>query len=145
MFKKIAVAFDESPEAERAFRSAMNLAQLASSEIYLVTVIENFPAFMSYVYAEAPGVPTLLKEQRRAFYIDLHNKAKTEAEHAGVPLRTALVEGDEVEALLNVLDRIQPNLLVVGLRQGQGMMGRILGGTAHRIALHAQCDILGIR
>ncbi len=145
MFEKIAVAFDESPEAERAFRSALSLAQLAGSEIYVVTVIENFPAYMSYVHAEAPGIPKLLTEQRCAFYLDLHQKVKMEAERAGVPLHTELVEGEEVEALLNVLEEIQPNLLVVGLRQGSGMMGRIFGGTAHRIALHAKCDLLGIR
>ena len=80
MFKKIAVAFDESPEAERVLRSAMDLAHLASCEIYLVTVIEDFPAYMSYVDAESPGARTLLKDQRRAFYFDLHNRAKAEAE-----------------------------------------------------------------
>ena len=47
MFKKIAVAFDESAEAERAFRAALNLANLVSAELYLVTVIENLPAYYS--------------------------------------------------------------------------------------------------
>ncbi len=64
---------------------------------------------------------------------------------AVAPVAQELVEGEEVEALLNVLEEIQPNLLLVGLRQGSGMTGRIFGGTAHRIALHAKCDLPGIR
>lgn len=145
MFKKIAVAFDESPEAERALRSAMDLAHLASCEIYLVTVIEDFPAYMSYVDAESPGVRTLLKDQRRAFYFDLHNRAKAEAEESGVTVRSALVEGNEIEALLRVLDQIQPDLLVVGFSQKLCMLGQALGGRAYQFALHARYDILGIR
>ncbi len=75
MFKKIAVAFDESPEARRAFRSALDLAKLAGAELTMITVIENLPSYISYVSAVAPDVPVLLKNQRHAFYADLHDKA----------------------------------------------------------------------
>ena len=44
MFKRIAVAFDESPEAGRAFRSALGLAKLLGSELYLITVVEDSAA-----------------------------------------------------------------------------------------------------
>jgi nucleotide-binding universal stress UspA family protein len=145
MFKKIAVAFDESPEAERALRSALDLAQLVDGEAYILTVIENQPAYMSYVSAVAPEVPLLLKNQKRAFYEDLHSKAKSAAEQAGVRLLSEIVEGDEVEALTQVVERIEPDLLVVGLRREMGRLSRFLGGTAHRLALHAKCNILGIR
>ncbi len=145
MFKKIAVAFDESPEAEHAFRSALDLAKLVGGEVFLITVIENQPAYMSYVSAVAPKVPLLLKNQKRAFYEDLHNKAKAAAEQAGISLRSELIEGNEIDALLQGIDRILPELLVVGLRREPGGFSRYLGGTAHQLALHAKCDVLGVR
>lgn len=145
MFKKIAVAFDESPEAEHAFRSALDLVKLVTGELYLITVIENPPAYMSYVSAVAPDVPPLIRSQKRAFYEDLHSKARAAAEQAGVSLRSELIEGDEIDALLQGIDRIHPELLVVGLRREPGGFSRYLGGTAHQLALHAKCDVLGVR
>ena len=145
MFKKIAVAFDESAEADRAFHAALDLAKLTSAELYFVTVIENLPAYISYVSAVAPDVPGLLKSQRRTFYEDLHGRAKLMAEQSGIRFQGEIVEGDEIEAMLQLLDQIRPDLLVVGLRLEPGGLSQLLGGTAHRLALHARCNVLGIR
>jgi nucleotide-binding universal stress UspA family protein len=145
MFKKIAVAFDESPEARRAFRSALDLAQLTAAELTIVTVIENLPVYISYVSAVAPDVPVLLKNERQAFYSDLQSRAKSMAEQHGIRAHAKLIEGNEIEGLLQAIDEAQPDLLVVGLRQEPGGFNEYLGGTAHRLALHAKCDVLGIR
>jgi len=145
MFKRIVVAFDESPEAERAFRSAVDLARLLKSEVYLITVIEDLPPYIGYVSAVAPDVPGMLKADRQAFYTDLHNKARSTAEQAGVSVHSEFFEGDEMKGLLHLADRLRPDLLVVGLRFEPGGLSQYLGGTAHKLALHARCNILGIR
>jgi len=145
MFKRIVVAFDESPEAERAFRSAVDLARLLESEVYLITVIEDLPPYIGYVSAVAPDVPGMLKADRQAFYTDLHNKARSTAEQAGVSVHSEFFEGDEMKGLLHLADRLHPDLLVVGLRFEPGGLSQYLGGTAHKLALHARCNILGIR
>jgi nucleotide-binding universal stress UspA family protein len=144
MFKKIAVAFDESPEAGRAFRSALDLAKLTGAELTLITVIEHLPAYISYVTAEAPDVPALLQEKRRAFYADLHRKAKETAQGVGINIHIKTIENSEIRGLLQLIDDCCPDLLVLGLRREQtGFSG--FAGTAHRLALHAKCDLLGIR
>jgi len=145
MFKKIAVAFDESAEADRAFHAALDLAKLTSAELYIVTVIENLPAYISYVSAVAPDVPGLLKSQRRTFYEDLHSRAKLMAEQSGIRFHGEIVDGDEIQAMLQLLNQIRPDLLVVGLRLEPGGLSQLLGGTAHQLALHARCNVLGIR
>ncbi len=143
--KKIAIAFDESPEAARAFRSALELAKLDAAELTIVTVVENLPAYISYVSAVAPDVPVLPTNQRRAFYADLHRRAKDTAEREGIHLHAELVEGEEIEGLLQAIDQVRPELLVVGLRREPGGLSGFIGGTAHQLALRAQCNILGIR
>ena len=145
MFKRIAVAFDESAEADRAFRAALDLAKLTSAELYVVTVIESLPAYISYVSAVAPDVPGMLRNQRRTFYEDLHGRARFTAEQSGISLHAEIVEGDEIRAMLQLLDQLRPDLLIVGLRLEPGGLSQLLGGTAHRLALHARCNILGIR
>lgn len=145
MFKRIAVAFDESPEAGRAFRSALGLAKLLGSELYLITVVEDLPPYIGYVSAVAPDVPGMLKADRQAFYADLHTQARTAAEEAGITIHSECFEGDEMKGLLHLADRLSPDLLVVGLRFEPGGLSQYLGGTAHKLALHASCNILGIR
>ena len=145
MFKKIAVAFDESPEAARAFRSALDLARLDSAELTVITVVEDLPAYISYVSAVAPDVPVLLANQRHAFYADLQRQARQTAEADGIHLRTELIEGQEIQGLLQVIDKVRPDLLIIGLRREPGGLSGFIGGTAHQLALHARCNILGIR
>jgi nucleotide-binding universal stress UspA family protein len=143
MFKKIAVAFDESPEANRAFHYALNLSKFASAELHLITVLENEPAYMSYVAAFAPDVPFMLKNEKRNFYSDLHDKARAEAEQVGISITPEMAEGDVAGELLRVLDELKPDLLVMGLRREHGV-GRLMGGTAHQMAVHAKCNLLGV-
>ena len=145
MYKRIAVAFDESPEAGRAFRSALDLAKLLGSELYLITVVEDLPPYIGYISSVAPDVPGMLKADRQAFYTDLHEKAKSTAEKAGVTIHSEFFDGDEMKGLLHLANQLRPDLLVVGLRFEPGGLSQYLGGTAHKLALHASCNILGIR
>jgi nucleotide-binding universal stress UspA family protein len=145
MFKKIAVALDESPEAGRAFRAALDLAKLCGSELYLITVVEDLPPYIGYISAVAPDVSGMLKADRQAFYADLHSKARATAEQAGLTVHSDLFEGDEIKGLLHLADRLRPDLLVVGLRLEPGGLSEYIGGTAHKMALHARCAVLGIR
>ena len=143
MFKKIAVAFDESPEAERAFRSAVELARFASAELCLITVIEAFPAYIGYVSASSPDVTHLLVDERRSFYEDLQARAKLHAAEAGVSINAELAEGSEVATIVSVVERVDPDLLVVGLHRHSSDL-QFFGGTAHQLANHVKCNIFGV-
>lgn len=145
MFKKIAVAYDESPEAARAFRAALELAKLAGAEVTMITVIERLPAYVSFASAASPDISQILQRDRQTFYAELHHNAKRIAEQAGVAVEVETIQGDEVEGLLQLIDDVRPDLLVVGLRREPRGFSGFFGGTAHHLALHAKCNILGIR
>ena len=145
MFKKIAVAFDESPEAARAFHSALELAKLTGAELTMITVIERLPAYVSYVSAIAPDVPQILQREKQTFYTELHHKARQTAQQAGVGVTIKTIEGNEIDGLLQLIDDVLPDLLVIGLRREPGGFSGFIGGTSHHLALHAKCNILGIR
>ena len=143
MFKKIAVAFDESPEAERAFRCALDLAKFASAELCLITVIEAFPAYIGYVSASSPDVTRLLVGERRSFYENLQNKATLHASEVGVSIQTELAEGSEVATIVSVVERVDPDVLVVGLHRHASDL-QFFGSTAHQLANHVKCNIFGV-
>jgi nucleotide-binding universal stress UspA family protein len=74
----------------------------------------------------------------------LQGKARAEADRAGVSLSLEITEGDVVGELLRLIEGIKPDLLVIGLRHEHGTVGRLMGGTAHQMAVHAKCNVLGV-
>ena len=51
MFKRIAVAYNESPEASRALASAIHLARTLGAELRTVTIVQGIPAHVDSVAA----------------------------------------------------------------------------------------------
>ena len=101
MFNKILVAYDESPESGRALLTGIHLAKRA------VSVQENLPPYAGYIDAEVPGGTILLRQQAADYYRDLQARAQEAAEREGVNLTTEVVEGDEVQAIVECAQRTQ--------------------------------------
>ena len=55
-FHKIMVAYDDSPEAGRALRMAIELATALQAELSVVTVLEPLPIYYSFAMIGAPAV-----------------------------------------------------------------------------------------
>ena len=71
---------------------------------------------------------------------------RTAAERAVVMGVSAIereaVEGEPVKSLLNMLDKYQAGLLVVGNRGLNTLAGRLLGSVPADVARRAPCDVL---
>jgi nucleotide-binding universal stress UspA family protein len=66
MFKRIAVAFDESPGAWHALASAISLAKVLNAQLHTVTVVEP-SAYEPYV-GVVPLFSQVLRKDRLEFY-----------------------------------------------------------------------------
>jgi nucleotide-binding universal stress UspA family protein len=97
MFKKIVVAYDESPEAKRALIAAIDLATQLRAELRLVTVREPLPVYVSYVEAAFPGSERILGEERYTFYENLQKEAKAQASAHGIAAEGVIIDGDETK------------------------------------------------
>ena len=71
MFKNIAVAFDESPEAARALNAALHLATALNTGVHVITVAEELRAYTAYGVAGDRSILRTLGEDRSKFYADL--------------------------------------------------------------------------
>ena len=117
MFNKILVAYDESPESGRALLTSIHLAKSLNAELKAVSVQEKLPPYAGYIDAEVPGGTTLLRQQAFEYYRDLQARAQQAAQREGVILTSELVEGDEVQAIVECVQRNQSDLLVLGLHR----------------------------
>jgi len=144
MFKRILVAYDESPASGRALLTGIHLAKSLNAELRAVSIQEKLPAYSGYIDAEIPGGTALLREQATDYYRKLQNEAQAAARQQGITLTTELVEGDEVEAIVECAERTHSDLLVVGIHRHPLLVSRWWNHTAHDLSQRVASDILGV-
>jgi nucleotide-binding universal stress UspA family protein len=143
MFKKVIVAYNESPEAERALISAIRLAKILSAELQAITAMADLPAYTAYAGAAGVSLSHALKEDRVKFYELLQEKARALARAHGIDLQSHLVEGHGVEVIIDYLRQQKADLLVIGLHQRDLYIAR-LWSTVYELATEAPCSVLGV-
>ena len=143
MFRKIVVAFNESPESQRAFLVALKLAKSLNAELQAVTAIGELPAYTAFAGVADSSISRVLEEDRRDFYAKLQDHARAQVESYGIGFHSYLVEGREVEAIVNFLRQQKADLLVVGLHQRDLYIAR-LWSTVFELAQDAPCSVLGV-
>ena len=143
MFQKIVVAYDGSREAERALVSAIRLAKSLNAELHAVTVMADLPAYAAFAEAADASITQLLQEDRTKFHQNLQEKARALALRDSMEIRSHLVEGHEVEAIVEFLRMQKADLLVIGLHQRDLYIAR-LWSTVYELAQEAPCSVLGV-
>ncbi len=143
MFKRITVAYCESPESRRALASAIHLARILGAELQTVTIIEAPPAYTAYADAVDPSLTLTINRDRMQAYERLQSDAREAAGREGVELQTHLLEGEEVDAIVGFLARHKTDLLVIGLHHPQLHISR-LWSTVYELAQDAPCSVLGV-
>jgi nucleotide-binding universal stress UspA family protein len=143
MFSKIVVALNDQPESQRALRAAIDLARADNAELATVSILGDLPAYTSFAIVAEPGAPNAMKEDRRHFHSELHERASKLAQEHGVHATGAIVEGREVHAVLGFLKRVNADLLVIGLHQHDFYLSR-LWSSVYDLAQDAPCSVLGV-
>ena len=101
-------------------------------------------AIAGYIDAEVPGGTGLLQQQASDYYRDLQAHARAAAQREGVILTTELVEGDEVQAIIECVRRNQSDLLVLGLHRHPLLFSRLWNHTTHDLVQQVRSNILGV-
>jgi nucleotide-binding universal stress UspA family protein len=143
MFKRITVAYSESPESRRALASAIHLARILGAELQAVTIVEPPPAYTAYADAADPSLALTINTDRMQAYERLQSDARQAAEREGVALQTHLLQGEEVGAIVGFLAHHNTDLLVIGLHHRESHISR-LWSTVYGLAQNAPCSVLGV-
>ncbi|HEU5300916.1 MAG TPA: universal stress protein [Acidimicrobiia bacterium] len=117
MFSEIVVGTNGSERSAIAVAHAATLARTSGARLHLVTA------------TKAPGTVSGLEEQAAA------------AREKGVEAETHQAVGNPVTVVLDVAQRVDADLIVVGNR---GMVGsrRLLGSVPNSLAHHARCAVM---
>ena len=142
MFQKIVVAYNESPQAERALATAVDLVKCLQAELQTVTVMEDLPAYTAYAAVDS-SITQSLKDDRLKFYRELRAKILSLASRCGVEIRSNLIDGGEIHAIVEFLREQKADLLVIGLHPRDLYISR-LWSTVYGLAQDAPCPILGV-
>jgi len=143
MFKKIVVAYNESPESERALSAAIRLGKSVDADLHTVSVVAGLPAYTAFADAADPSLSQTLQEDHLRFYELLPQRMRALAEREGIGILSHVVEGDQVDAIVDFLRRQKADLLVVGLHQRDLYIAR-LWSTVYELAQEAPCSVLGV-
>jgi nucleotide-binding universal stress UspA family protein len=95
-------------------------------------------------YAEVDGsISQVLNDDRLKFYVQLKDKARRFATSHGMELQSHLIEGRQVESIVDFLRQQKADLLVLGLHQRDLYISR-LWSTVYELAQEAPCSVLGV-
>ncbi|MGB8261560.1 MAG: universal stress protein [Terracidiphilus sp.] len=143
MFKNIAVAYDESPEAARALNAAIHLAKIVGAGLKTITVVEKLPAYTAFATSADPEMLTVLEDDRSRYYENMKATARERASREGVPLTAHLVDGDTVDGIVHFVCEHKIDLLVIGLHRRHDRLSR-LWSTVYTIAQNVPCSVFGV-
>ena len=145
MFKSIVVGTDGSDTATQAVRQAIDLAGSVDATLELVSAYEPVPA-------------QRLREERREAPEDLQwaispredvdatlEAAADLARAAGVEVNIYARQGDPADAILDVAEERDADLVVVGNKGMTGAKRFLLGSVPNKVSHHAPCSVLIIR
>jgi nucleotide-binding universal stress UspA family protein len=145
MFQSIVVGTDGSDTATQAVRQAVDLAASVRAQVKLVSAYEPVPA-------------QRLREERRDTPEDLQwaispredvdatlEAAAAIARDAGVEADVYPRQGDPADAILDVAEEQEADLIVVGNKGMTGAKRFLLGSVPNKVSHHAPCSVLIIR
>lgn len=134
--KSIMVGVDFSHNSDRALQQALLLAERLGLPLDLCYVGEPPPAIM---------VPERLIEQQvdyLGFYEQQLSALRAQKVSARVPCRTHLAIGDVATEMLALIDKLQPEMVVVG-SHGRGVVLRaLLGSVSAELARRSPVPVL---
>jgi len=145
MFASIVVGTDGSPSAGEAVRQAAELAARLDARLDIVSAYE--PVSQSRMRREAQQIPEddeWMINVREDVDATLRDAAAL-AQAAGVTAETWARQGDPADAILDVAEERDAELVVVGHRGATGARRFLLGSVPNRVSHHAPCSVLIIR
>ena len=145
MYSSIVVGTDGSETAGQAVGQAINLAKTLGAKLELVSAYE--PVAGSRLREEAQQVPDDLSwmvNPREDVDATL-KKAATQAEEAGVKVQIYARQGDPADAILDVAEEQNADLIIVGNKGMTGAKRFLLGSVPNKISHHAPCSVMIIR
>ena len=141
MLERIVVGTDGSDTAAEAVRQATELAKATGAKLDIISAYEPVPARqLREEGGEIPGDVAYAVGPKEDVNVVLESAAGP-ARNDGVEVNTQAREGDPADAILDVAEEINADLIVVGNKGMTGARRFLLGSVPNKISHHAPCSV----
>jgi nucleotide-binding universal stress UspA family protein len=145
VFRSIVVGTDGSDTASQAVRQAVDLARAVGAKVEFVSAYEPVPVQrLAQERREAPEDLQWAISPREDVDATLEAAASI-AREVGVPAELYARQGDPADAILDVAEEQESDLIVVGNKGMTGAKRFLLGSVPNKVSHHAPCSVLIIR
>jgi nucleotide-binding universal stress UspA family protein len=145
VFTRIVVGTDGSETAAEAVRQAVDLAKLAGASLSIVSAYAPVPK--RRIEGEQQDAPHDVQHEigpREDVNLIL-DAAAAAAKKEGVEVQTHPVEAEPADAILNVAEETNADLIVVGNKGMTGARRFLLGSVPNNVSHHAPCSVIIVR
>lgn len=140
MYKKILVPTDGSKFSEKSEEHALFLAEAVGAEVIGLSVVDikffNDLPVEDTIYE----INQILKEESKK-NLERFKDIKRE-KNVNVGIRTITVEGFPADTILEVAEKEDVDLIVIGSSGRTGLQKFLMGSVADKVVKTAKCDVL---
>ena len=136
MFKNILVAIDGSQHGEKAAHLAGEMARMSSADLWVLNTFEPVPSYL--------GEPNLSQAISARTHEAEEIVAKTQSDVGEIPghIHSETLEGPPAEAILNLAEVREIDLIIMGTRGLSRLAGVLLGSQSQKVISHADCPVM---
>jgi nucleotide-binding universal stress UspA family protein len=137
----IVVGTDGSDRAERALDRAGELARLLGAKVHVVSCYGKGLDSVGTAAARGVAIAGQQPEAERTRAQHAVDRAQQRLAQSGVESETHVWPGEPADALVQIADEQDAQMIVVGNR-GMTSARRVLGSVPNRVSHHAHRDVL---
>jgi universal stress protein E len=129
--------------ASETIRAAAEFADWDDSELHVVNVVPSFAYYMMAVNAglpmdEAAGIEAEARRNQEALISEFLAGLNVERSR----MRVHLLQGNPVQKIVNLVSRLDADMVVIGSIGRKGLGRLIIGNTAEKVARQVDCSYL---
>jgi nucleotide-binding universal stress UspA family protein len=146
MYGTIVVGTDGSETAKEAVRQAAELAKAVGATVLLVSAYEPVSeARLQKERTEVPDDVSWMVNPREDVQAVLDSEAERIKGDGVGEVETFAREGDPADAILDVAEEKNADLIVVGNKGMTGARRFLLGSVPNKVSHHAPCNVMIVR
>ena len=146
MYGTIVVGTDGSDTAKEAVRQAADLAKVIGATVLLVSAYEPVSeARLRHERNDVPDDVSWMVNPREDVQAVLDAEADQIKKNGLGDVETFAREGDPADAILDVAEEKNADLIVVGNKGMTGARRFLLGSVPNKVSHHAPCNVMIVR
>lgn len=144
---RILLATDGSEHADKVVQETLSLAEALNAEVTILNVVREY-IFSARVGAHVSDENwVLIQNQLKEEAEEIVQKTAKPFVDKGLPVKTEVVFGHQApaDAICDVADKGNYNLIVLGSRGLRGIKEAFLGSVSNKVAHHSGINVLIIK